>query len=75
MLIRSLIFDVIDDVTYSIKKRTLIKKTSSDMTNMEESDKKGLRMVFLRAYFSMRTVENYDEIKKMLTHTITILIS
>ncbi len=64
-----------DDVTYSIKKRMLIKKTRSDMTNMEERDKKGLRIVFLRAYFSMRTVEKYDEIKKFFIHTATILIS
>ncbi len=54
ILIRSLILDVIEEVTYSIKKRTLIKNIKSDITRIEENERKGFRIVFLRAYLSMR---------------------
>ena len=55
-LIRSLIFSVRDVVTYSMKKSVLMKKINSEITRIDESDRNGLRIVFLRAYLRSRTM-------------------
>lgn len=54
ILIRSLILEVIEEVTYSMKKSTLIKNTRREITRIDENDRKGFRIVFLRAYLRMR---------------------
>jgi len=50
-----LIFEVIEEVTYSIKKRTLIKNMRREITRIDENERNGFRIVFLRAYLRMRT--------------------